>query len=173
MRQTQQALAIFLFPKPTDWACFTTDSQKLIGQLRKKHFIHCAWLQNNSVIILQVNTAKTPAVSDQIKPVCQLFLDTLLPVWTACLLLISPTSPVSTLLLTACLCLHRLSHNGTPWWEEKREGKKKKMLHLEPLALYDSLTIYRSPPLSQPTQSHVHLKWCRVKSCSQRIPGWE
>lgn len=117
------------FPQ-TDWlSLFQNICDRNSMDNSGKHLTRCAWLQSPGVIILQVNVVKTPAASDQIKPVCQLFLDSLLPAWTACLPLIGPTSPLFLhfrIHLTACLCLHRLSRNGTPRWEEKGEKKKRK-----------------------------------------------
>lgn len=67
------------FPQ-TDWlSLFQNICDRNSTDNSGKHLTRCAWLQNPGVIILQVNVVKTPAASDQIKPVCQLFLDSLLP----------------------------------------------------------------------------------------------
>lgn len=59
------------FPQ-TDWlSLFQNICDRNSMDNSGKHLTRCAWLQNPGVIILQVNVVKTPAASDQIKPVCQ------------------------------------------------------------------------------------------------------
>lgn len=95
--------------KPTDWACFRTDSQKFIGQSGKIfHPLRIVpKLLSSDVIIRQVNTVKTP-------------------VWTACLppslSRIGPTSPLFNTCANSLPLSHRLSRNGKPQWEEKKEN---------------------------------------------------